>query len=211
MTELIGVAAIAVVAWFAGGTIWNVRRGREFMRWMQDGLPALGRHASVRWLGSTAVEMVIREGNPPFAAVTLVIFLEARDLPWMWAIGRLGSRRDTLIIRGTLREVPKVEFEALDPRSWSGRDARERVPPDWPAADAGAPRGVVVHHVNAGALARAQALLETAGSAALEVKRLSVRRKEPHFQLHVPLPDGSRPARDFFDAVRDLAQHAGGG
>ncbi len=42
MTELIGVAAVAVVAWFAAGTIWNVRAGRELMRWMQGGLPLLG-------------------------------------------------------------------------------------------------------------------------------------------------------------------------
>jgi hypothetical protein len=27
MTELIGIAAVAVVAWFAAGTIWNVRTG----------------------------------------------------------------------------------------------------------------------------------------------------------------------------------------
>ena len=100
MTELIAIAAVAVVAWFAAGTIWNVRTGRELMRWMQGGLPALGERTTVRWLGSTAVEMVIRDGKAPFAGVTMVIFMEARDTPWMWAIGRSRGRRDTLIIRG---------------------------------------------------------------------------------------------------------------
>jgi len=41
MTELIGIAAIAIVAWFAVGTIWNINK-RALMRWMQDGLPAAG-------------------------------------------------------------------------------------------------------------------------------------------------------------------------
>ena len=124
------------------------------MRWMQGGLPVLGERTTVRWLGSTAVEMVIRDGKAPFAGVTLVIFLEPRDVPWMWALGRSRGRRDTLIIRGVLRRAPEVELEALDPASWSGRDALRRVPPEWPVRQAAAAGGVVVHHASAAALAQ---------------------------------------------------------
>jgi len=211
MTELVGVAAVAVVAWFAAGTIWNVRLGRELMRWMQGGddggLRALGERTTVRWLGSTAVEMVIRDAKAPFTGVTLVIFLEPRDLPW-WPISRARGRRDTLIIRGMLRRAPAVELEALDPASWSGRDALPRVPPEWSVRQAAAPAGVVVHHASAAALAHATALLALAQRAGLAVKRLSVRRAEPHFQLHVLLPDRARPAREFFEAVHGLSELA---
>ena len=116
MTELIGIAAIAIVAWFAAGTIWNVRTGRELMRWMQGGLPALGQRTTVRWLGSTAVEMVIRDGKAPFASATVVIFLEARDTPWMWAIGRSRGRRDTLIIRGCAAPGPRGRIRSARSR-----------------------------------------------------------------------------------------------
>jgi hypothetical protein len=208
MTDLIGVAAVAVVAWFAAGTIWNVRLGRELMRWMQGGpkggLRVLGSHTTVRWLGSTAVEMVIRDGNAPFASVTLVIFLEPRDLPWMWALGRSRGRRDTLIVRGVLRRAPALEFEVLDPVSWSGRDALRRVPREWSVR----PGDVVVHHESAAALRHADALLAIAERAGLAVRRLSVRRSEPHFQLHVPLPDRERAAREFFEALHALAERA---
>jgi len=206
MQELVGVLAVAVVAWFAGGTIWNVREGRALMRWMQGGLPILGSRTTVRWLGSTAIEMVINDGQPPFARVTVVTFLEARDLPWMWALGRSRGRRDTLIIRGVLRRTPAVELEALDPASWSGRDALPRVPREWPVRDPVA--GVVVRYADAAALASAEALLAAAGRAGFVVRRLSVRRTEPNFQLHVPLPDRSRPAHDFFEAVHALAERA---
>jgi hypothetical protein len=145
MTELIGVAAVAVVAWFAAGTIWNIHAGRELLRWMQGGLPLLGERTTVRWLGSTAVEMAIRDGKAPFSGATLVIFLEPRDMPWMWALGRSRGRRDTLIIRGVLRRPPAVELEALDPASWSGRDALPRVPRDWPVRQSAAPGDLVVH------------------------------------------------------------------
>jgi hypothetical protein len=206
MTELIGIAAVAVVAWFAAGTIWNVRAGRRLMRWMQGGLPMLGERTTVRWLGSTVVEMTIAHSKAPFADVTLVVFLEPRDLPWMWVIGRTQRRRDMLIVRGVLRQVPKVEFEALDVASWSGREAVARVPRDWLVCEAEG--STVIHHAGAAALEQADALLQLAQRARLMVKRLSVRRSEPHFQLHVPTPDPRQPAHDFFRAVNAIAQRA---
>jgi hypothetical protein len=207
MTELIAITAVALVAWFAAGTIWNVRRGRLLMRWMQDGLPVLGARTTVRWLGSNAVEMVIRDSKTPFASATLVIFLEPRDVPWMWALSRSRGRRDTLIVRGVLRRAPGAELEALDPVSWSGRDALRRVPPDWLMREASAD-GIVVHHASAAALTQADALLVIARRAGLVVKRLAVRRTEPHFQIHVSLPDQRQPARDFFEAVHAIAERA---
>jgi hypothetical protein len=204
MTELVGVAAVAVVAWFAAGTIWNVRTGRALMRWMHDGLPALGERTTVRWLGSTVVEMAIREAKAPFATVTVVIFLKPRDLPWVWALGR----SDTLIIRGVLRRTPAVELEALDPAAWAGREALPRVPREWLVRRPSPPNGVVVHHASAPALACADALIALSQRAGMTVRRLSVRRAEPSFQLHVDLPDGKQPARDFFEAVRALAERA---
>ncbi len=208
MTELISITAIVVVAWFAAGTIWNISKGRALMRWMQGGLPALGERTTVRWLGSTAVEMVIRDTNAPFAGATVIIFLEARDTPWMWAIGRSRGRRDTLIIRGNLRKAPAVELEALDPTSWSGRDALPRVPPNWLVRRPESPGGIVIHYESATELTQADRLMALAQQAGLAVRRLSVRKIEPNFQLHVSLPDCRQPARDFFDAVHAQADHA---
>jgi len=206
MTELVGALAVAIVAWFAAGTIWNVRKGSALMRWMHDGLPVLGERTTVRWLGSTAAEMTMREAKAPFGAVTVVIFLEARDLPWMWALGRARGRRDTLIVRGTLRREPRLEFEALDPTTWSGREALPRVPSGWPIHQPAATGGLVVHGPDAAAIERSNALLAFAGGAG--VVRLSVRGTEPHFQIHVVLPDGRRGAREFFETIRTLGERA---
>jgi hypothetical protein len=208
MTEIIAIAAIVIVAWFAAGTTWNIRRGRLLMHWMQAGLPVLGERTTVRWLGSTAVELAIRAGNPPFDGITLVIFLEARDMPWMWAIGRAGGRRDILIIRGVLHRVPQTEFEALDTASWSGREALRRLPSEWSAHQIADMGGVSVYSAEASAAARANGLLAAAHGAGMEVKRLSVRRAEPQFQIHVALPDQGQPARAFFEAVQVIAKRA---
>lgn len=207
MTELIGVAAVAVVAWFAAGTIWNIHAGRELLRWMQGGLPLLGERTTVRWLGSTAVELVINQGKAQFAKVTLVIFLEPRDLPW-WPLSRARGRRDTLIIRGALRRTPAVELEALDPSSWSARDALSRIPREWAVRQAAAPGHLIVHHASPAALEVADALLALARHEGLSVRRISVRRTEPNFQLHLPLPDRRQNAREFFETVHALAERA---
>jgi len=207
MTELIGVVAVAVVAWFAAGTIWNVRLGREVLRWMQDGLPVIGKRTTVRWLGSTVVEMVIRDATPPFGSAAVLVFLEPRDLPW-WPLSRLRGRRDTLIVRGVLRRTPASEFEAVEPQSWSARDARSRIPAEWRAGNADPASGVTVHYPEATALARAEAMLARAQSAGLAIRRLSVRRTEPNLQIHVALPDRGQPARELFETVRALAELA---
>jgi hypothetical protein len=67
---------------------------------------------------------------------------------------------------------------------------------------------VVVHHASAAALTRADVLLALARQAGLAVRRLSVRRTEPSFQLHVSLPDCRQSARDSFEAVHALAERA---
>lgn len=208
MTELIAIVAVAVVAWFAAGTIWNIRKGRLLMRWMQDGLPALGERTTMRWLGSSAVEMTIREAKAPFTSVTLIIFLEPRDMPWMWALSRSRGRRDMLIVRGALRRTPAAEFEALVPGSWSERDVLPRVPADWKRRDPANAGDLVVHHASSDGITQADVLLAFAARAGLEVRRLSVRRTEPNFQLHVALPEERQAARAFFEAIRAVAERA---
>ena len=191
------------MAWFAAGTIANIRTGRAIMRWMQEGLPVLGGRTTLRWLGSSVAEMVIAEAKPPFSRVTVVIFLEPRDLPW-WPLSHILGRRDTLIVRGALNRAPALEFEALDAASWSGRDALPRVPREWPVRK----DVVAMHYESTAALERAQALLARARLVGLAIQRLSVRRADPHIQLHVPLPDRQRPAREFFEAVHDISKLA---
>jgi hypothetical protein len=177
---------------------------------MQGGLPLFGERATVRWLGSTAIELVIREAKAPFAAVALVLFFEARDLPWMWALGRLRGRRDTLIVRGELRDAPTIDFEALDTASWSGREARRRVPANWMQHREGGHDAMTLRLADAAALSRASTLANLAQRGTSKVFRLSVRKVAPNFQLHVALPDMRQSAREFFEALEAIAQRAAG-
>jgi len=210
MTGLVLAIAMPVLAWFVAGTIWNVRRGRQLMAWMQGGLPRLGARTTVRWLGSTAVELVIREAEPPFARAAVVVFLEPRDVPWMWALARARGRRDTLIVRGELRRPPPLDLEALAPGSWSGRDARHGLPPgEWTRGEG--PGGLELWTQVPAAAGLARALLAEAAEAGLEVRRLAARRSSPHVTLHLAPPAAGAAADGFFEAVRALAGRASAG
>jgi hypothetical protein len=205
MTEVIGAAAVALVAWFAAGTIWNVRLGSALMRWMQGGLSALGSRTTVRWLGSSAVQLDLKDVKAPLTSATLVVFMEPRDLPW-WPLSHARGRRDTLIVRGNLRRAAEVELEALEPGSWSAREALPRVPSQWASHQA----GLRIHYENDAALKLAEALLARAQRAGLVVRRLAVRASEPHFQLHIALPDRGTQARELFEAIHTLAVRVAG-
>jgi hypothetical protein len=208
VTTVVALLAVVVTAWFGAGTVWNVRKGSALMRWMQEGLPLLGERTTVRWLGSSAVEMCIRQAKPPFAEVTLIIFLEPRDLPW-WGLSRRLGRRDTIIIRAKLRRTPDADLEALEPWSWSSRDVLHRLPAtEWSRREPAAPGDLSTWFKTPAALAHADALVELAHRSGLTVRRLSVRRAEPHFQLHLAPPRDGVSAREYFEAVRALGERA---
>lgn len=202
------MALVAVVTvWFAAGSIWNVRKGNATMKWMQGGLPLLGERTTVRWLGTTSVEMVISGAKKPFENANLVIFLEPRDVPWIWGPSRLRGRRDTLIFRARLTRPPAADLEAVDQESWSGRDARRRISDErWTVGESTVTPGLTLFHKVDGTVAVAESLLGLARGAGMTVRRLSVRRGEPHLQLHVDLPLASAPAAEFFGAVHAIGE-----
>jgi len=198
-----------VMVWFAAGSIWNVRKGKSTLRWMQDGLRLLCERTTVRWIGTTAVEMVLSKSKAPFEEATLVIFLEPRDVPWLWGFSRSRGRRDTFILRGRLRHAPHADLEALDRSSFAGRDAWRRMAEErWSVREPGTAGALPVFYKSEGSLPLADDLLELARAAGMTVRRLSVRRAEPHLQLHVDLPAESAPAAEFFAAVRTIGERA---
>jgi hypothetical protein len=208
VTAVLTVLAICVVAWFAAGSIANVRRGRQALRWMQGGLPVLGARTTVHWLGTTAVQLVLREPRAPFQEATVIVFLEPRDLPWTWAFARARGRRDLLIVRAQLRDAPRFDLEVAERRSWSGREVLHRLPPaEWTARSPEG-GGVAVLSRTPAALARADALAALAARTGVAVRRLAVRRGTPHLQLHLDLPGPGVPADALFRSVRELAEEA---
>lgn len=207
-TTLLVVLVAAVLGWFAYGVIGNIRRGNAVLRWMQGGLPKVGARTTLRWLGSSVVELTIGDARPPFRRLELLLVLEPRDVPWLWLAARLGGRRDTLILRAQLSAAPRFEYQIDWAASWTGRramaDARARrwLQEPLEAHMFSAPRATLPL-----SRPRAAAALQQAGQDHPAIWRLAVGRDFPQLELHLPLPrPRGHDAAAFFDSVRRLAQ-----
>ncbi|MFI5180401.1 MAG: hypothetical protein ACHQPI_03320 [Thermoanaerobaculia bacterium] len=209
MTGVLIGLVVFVLGWFAIGSSANVRRGNAALKWLQGGLRQLGDKATVRWLGTTAVDLGIASAKGPFEAANVVVFLAPRDMPWLWALSRARGRRDTLIVRGRLAHPPLEEIEILDGSSWSGREALRGMKDErWTVRELSTPGGLAAHFKFESAGTQAEALAACAAGAGATVRRLSVRRKEPHLTFHVDLPEKAADAAAFFRTIGELGEAA---
>ncbi len=206
-TSVIMLIAGALMAWFAAGSIFNIRKGKAALAWLQSGLPLIGERTTVRWFGTTGVEMTIAKAKAPFDRATLVIFMEPRDVPWVWGPSRARGRRDTLIFRGDFEHAPSIDLEALDMASWSGREIRSRLKQErWSEREPRKAGDVRLFYKFERAAGIGDTLLSLARGAGMTVRRLSVRRGEPHLQIHVDLPPFSASGTELFEAVRAIGE-----
>lgn len=195
---------LVVMLWFALGTQRNIRKGNDLLRWLQDGLPILGRRTTLRWLGSSAVELGIVEPMPPFREATVVIVLEPRDVGVLWAFARSRGRRDFVIIRANLARPPLFSMDVRDPTGWTGRlDPADQVDDLWQMQ---AWPGGCVAHIGRGA---DEAVVRSAWNGLAKVSggvwRLTVQPIVPHVEVHFRPPSGSARSDRLLAPFRELA------
>ncbi len=202
---LIGVV---IVAWFALGMIYNLRRGDAVLKWLRGGLPSIGPKTTFRWLGTSVVEMSIQQAKRPFRRLDTLLVLAPRDVFWMMLMARLQGREDFMIFRGHLHASPLVDLELVDPRSWSGRMALKQAHSrNWESRPYGemqlmAPRGLL--DLAAQTLEHIDPAMRKLSSRYI---RFSLRRQSPHLEIHLPFPDTHTvDAQQYFEALRALAQ-----
>lgn len=205
---LLIVAIIIVLGWFALGLTWNLRKGNTLLRWLQAGLPQVGERTTMRWLGTSAVELIIAKARSPFKQVTLLAVMEPRDIPWLWLISRAQQRRDVLIVRAQLQATPTYEFDLIAPDAWSEtKQVGQSEARQWTMEP--------LDDLNFGAPSTTRSLSRTIAVDALPVARrvqprvwrLSARRSATQLELHVPLPNPrTTEAQTFFTALRELGE-----
>lgn len=197
------LGVIFVVGWFAVGTQYNIRKGHDAMRWLQDGLPVVGAKTNLRWLGSSVVELKIPQAKPPFRTATIMVVLEPRDVAPLWAFARLRGRRDLFIFRGVLQKTPRTELEAFDPTSWSTRGLKRQFKADqWTELSMPPLTVYMPHQSPAGS-----DLVSAAALDACPLVRLAIHRAEPHLEVQWRLDSLRRhSAGEVFDTLHRLAQ-----
>src|SRR5918912_1009386 len=115
------IAVIVVMGWFAFGVVYNLRRGDAILKWMQAGLPGIGQKTTFRWLGTSVAELVIAHAKKPFRRLETLLVFKPRDVFWMTIAAYFQGRQDIVIFRAQLVLAPITDLELVDPKSWSGR------------------------------------------------------------------------------------------
>ena len=197
------LVVLLVVGWFAAGTHYNVRKGHEVMRWLQEGLPGVGERTTLRWLGSSVLELKIQQAKAPFRQAEIVLVFEPRDVAPIWAMARLRGRRDLFIFRGMLRGRPLVELEAIDSTAWPTRGFSNEVKNNqWTPLTVPAP---LVAYAPANVPA-AYELLQRTALEGCPVQLLMIRAGDPNFELQWRLdPLRKHPARAVFEVLERVA------
>ena len=198
------LVVVFVVGWFAIGTQYNVRKGHEAMRWLQEGLPVIGEKTTLRWLGSSVVELKIQQAKPPFRNAVILFVLEPRDVSVTWAFARLRGRRDLFIFRAGLLHRPEAGLEVLDPSSWStGTVARQIKTEQWNPISVPPPL-VAYARPNS---PRATDFLATSALEGCPLVRLAFHQADPNFEVQWPLdPLRKHSARDVLEILRRVAE-----
>jgi hypothetical protein len=200
---------VGFMLWFALGTQRNIRTGERILRWLEDGLPLLGSRTTLRWLGSSVVELKIVDPAPPFKDAAVLIVLEPRDLAWLWALSLRRGRRDFIILRASLVRAPRVEVDVRGGEAWSGMSS----PGDEVEAGGAwrelqgfdaATRAWASTNADRPLIQRAWLRLGVASGAAW---RMSVQQIIPHLEVHVRPPAlDAVPSRRLLGEFRDLAR-----
>jgi hypothetical protein len=208
---LLILVAFLVLGWFALGTQLNIRRGNRLLRWLGQGLPLVGERTTLRWLGSSAIELKVQTALAPLRSAEVFIVLEPRDLPVLWWLFRARGRRDLLIVRAELHAAPRVELEVFRPGAWSargraralGREHWMPVPLPLPLpTTSGSP---LVAYAPRPADATAD-LLPLVPGAEGSLVRVAVRRSAPHLEVHWELRELERlDARAVLETFQRLA------
>ncbi|CAG0984040.1 hypothetical protein ANRL3_02323 [Anaerolineae bacterium] len=203
--SLLLLVTLIVLGSFAIGTHLNVRKGDAILKWLRQGLPLIGERTTMRWLGSSVMELKIAKANAPFRNTETLAVFEPRDVLILWLWSRTRGRRDLLIFRAQLNTSPKFELEAFDPKGWTThhteRDVKKK---NWKPIELGDP-SLLAYHSGARA-EQVKPLIDLATRAGGKLVRLSVHRNVPNLELHWLLPNPTKfSARELFLKIRQIA------
>jgi hypothetical protein len=205
---LIALLAIVLV-WFTFGTQRNIARGNRLLRWLQEGLPALGPRTTLRWLGSSVAELRIVQPRHPYREATVMVVLEPRDLGALWAVSRTRGRRDFIILRLSLVRAPRERADLVDPTAWTASHRRrdEPEPTEHRSWTDAAGRELELRHDPGADVATLRGYWDRLGRLSGGAWRLSVHQTVPHLEIHLLPPDPDRAsARALLDEVGELAR-----
>ncbi|MBM4458583.1 MAG: hypothetical protein FJ011_12570 [Chloroflexi bacterium] len=200
---------IILVAGYLLGTWVNRRRSRQLGAWLQGGLKGLGGKVTWKWIRSmtSGAQALIVDANRPFRQIEIIYVLLTRELLPLWGVELLRGKRDTLIVRASLRSEPAEEIEVV-PLHGPLRRTLDKAAGDqpWTWQEGPAGLGIATHGpANKPIVGRVRSFVDRYSSS---LERLSLRRRQPNLILFLRLVGVERER--FAELTRELRQALGG-
>jgi hypothetical protein len=207
VVAVIGLCVLLAL-WYAGGHLYNRRRGQRLFRWLEAGLDVLGGEREAGWIGSPAsgARVTVIHAAPPFRRLEITLWLENREMLPLWLFDRLRGKRDWLIIKATLRSPRRGEVEVVPAKGQTAQTLRGDQEQPWTWQEG--PYGLATAYRGSGTRPQVTGLeswLETYGA---HLHRFSWRKSDPHIQLQVNV--GGLLATSSEEFLADLQAAVGG-
>lgn len=200
------VVAVLFLGSYAIGTQYNVRLGDKALKWLQKGLPQVGEKATLRWLGSSVVELKVARARDPFRSAEVLVVMQPRDIPFFWAFGYLRGRRDILIFRAQLRQAPHFDMEARLPGAWSGPALPRTESAKWTPVQGGVTNNMQADYRGDVSPFSINRLIVGAKLDGLTLLRLGVHGAVPNLEVHYLLPKFDQvSSQRLVTSLKDLA------
>lgn len=201
----IGLAAFLLM-WYVAGIQVNRRRAVTLVRQVRDSIQPFGGTATIRWIGRSAFRIEADQLASPFVRLGISVLLEPRETFFLWAVGRLGGRRDWLVTGLTLNGRVAASFEVYHPKrrgaSQVAHDIREKGWREEPLA--GRPP-LLCAGPDADGRALAREVMSAIGG--IDVWRVGLQPEAPHLTVSLPIPvSENRTPLPIFAALPHLAQ-----
>jgi hypothetical protein len=200
---------VLLLAWYCGFRLYNRRRAREVVRWIEL---AFGGHAEVgevRWTGSSHFCVQLKTATSLFRSASIAVHLFARELPALWLLRVVRKQPETLTFQADLDCAPSFNLEVHNHR-WFGR-TRRRLPrknQNWTLEQVEPFVLTTRNDWQRDITSMMHALL---ASRECECLTVCFRRSSPHFAVTVPLltlSPASEAHSNIFDVLRELAAGA---
>ena len=202
---MIGLSLV-LAGWFAGGFVYNRRRGEFVSRWMMAGMKCLGEISEIAWIGSSAsgARIVVKEARSPFRQVEAIFLLESREILPIWLFNRLLGKQDEAIIKADLCSAPKEVIEVIR-RNHCRKTRRHNDANQRDTSSESIVNGFQIlpsEKSLARDFSKISSLLEIYGSG---VRKISIHRKRPHLIVRLNLPTLlGKPAEAVFQALQEI-------
>ncbi len=204
-TQVVIAFCVLLIIWYAVGWQMNRRRGGHLLEWIIRGLRAWGGQITAGRLGLSGFQVNVIKAQAPFKRVEATIILQPREILLLWIFNLLRGRTDYLVLKGTLRTLPRGEIEVMKRGRLGGRVLKGLDEGAWTRQDTAS--GLVMACRSEKGHQQADAISHLVEDLSPRLLRLSLNKKAPHLLVSLSLAGlDEQSALLLLSSLRDLAQ-----